>query len=314
MQRGSAQLFLIIALVLILVVGGGYFYLNSKGKTPSPILKIIPKEITQSENFTNQTLGFGFTYPKDLTIKVDSEEEFNKRGNGNFRKNFTGYVGYEPPPFIGAAVVLDETSSYDNNPFTVWVFDNNNNLTIEQWFDDYWYYPFIWGVFDYTSKGHIAPEKEASISGGIAKSKIVSYQPGQPKYIYLAKDNKMYLFRVVDDANNIGGQILSSFKFISAEENCDALKGQQDSRDFVKGEILVGFQDDVSFDEAQAIISDLGLTIKDNRAFENLKILGVKVAEGEELKWICVLKNNPKVKYAEINQKIQIPDCRKGPC
>ena len=89
-----------------------------------------------------------------------------------------------------------------------------NNLTIEQFFQNYWYYPFVWGVFDDTSKGHIALDQEATISGELAKSKIIAYQPGEPKFIYVSKNNKMYLFRIIDDKNHTGDQILSSFKFI----------------------------------------------------------------------------------------------------
>ena len=123
-------------------------------------------------------------------------------------------MGYAPPEFLGAVAVLDKTGSYDKNPFSVWVFNNNNYLTIEQWFQKYWYYPFVWGVFDYTSKGHIALDQEATVSGETAKSKIVSYQSGEPKYIYVSKNSKMYLFRIIDDKDHTGDQILSSFKFI----------------------------------------------------------------------------------------------------
>lgn len=211
MQRGSAQLLLILAIVVILVMGGGYFYLDSKGENPLPGVKITPLKTSPADDYSNQGLGFGFTYPKDFTVKEDSEEEFNQRGNGNFRKNFKGYVGYEPGEFLGAVVVLDQTGSFDTNPFTLWVFDNPGDLTADGWFDKYWYYPFVWGVFDYSSKGHIALEKEATVSGEAAKYKVISYQPGNPKFVYLSKDKKMYLFRVI---GNTGDQILSTFRFL----------------------------------------------------------------------------------------------------
>lgn len=209
MQKGSAQLLLIFIFVII-IFGGVYFYQST-----------IKESFLQNPNFTtskqpefngylNSDFGFGFKYSKDLILKVDSEEEFNKRGNGDFRKNFKGYVGYEPGKFIGAVVVLDKTNSFETNPFTVWVFENQYNLTVDSWFNKYWYYPFIWGVFDYTSKGHIALDQEATISGQLAKSKVVSYQPGQPKFIYVAKDKRMYLLRVIGHTGDI---ILSSFKF-----------------------------------------------------------------------------------------------------
>lgn len=209
MQKGSAQLLLIFIFVII-IFGGVYFYQSTIKESYLQNPNFTTSKQPESNGYLNSDFGFGFKYSKDLILKVDSEEEFNKRGNGDFRKNFKGYVGYEPGKFIGAVAILDKTNSFETNPFTVWVFENQDNLTVDSWFNKYWYYPFIWGVFDYTSKGHIALDQEATISGQLAKSKVVSYQPGQPKFIYVAKDKKMYLLRVIGNTGNI---ILSSFKF-----------------------------------------------------------------------------------------------------
>ncbi len=209
MQKGSAQLLLIFIFVII-IFGGVYFYQSTIKESYLQNPNFTTSKQPESNGYLNSDFGFGFKYSKDLILKVDSEEEFNKRGNGDFRKNFKGYVGYEPGKFIGAVAILDKTNSFETNPFTVWVFENQYNLTVDSWFNKYWYYPFIWGVFDYTSKGHIALDQEATISGQLAKSKVVSYQPGQPKFIYVAKDKKMYLLRVIGNTGNI---ILSSFKF-----------------------------------------------------------------------------------------------------
>lgn len=213
MQKGSATLFLLVAGLVVAVLIGIYYFGLIKLSTSSiptlPLKALTP--VSKLLTYSNLSLGFEFQYPKDFFVKTDSEEDFNKRGNGDFRKNFKGYVGYEPGKFISAIVVLDETNSFDNSSFTIWVFDNDNNLTIEQWFQNYWYYPYLWGVFDYTSKSHIALDKEATISGQTAKYKIVSYQPGSPKFIYVSKEKKMYLFRVIGE---IGDKILSGFKFL----------------------------------------------------------------------------------------------------
>lgn len=215
MQKGTAALFiLLVGLSVIGLLGVFAFGLIKQSAPQIPQLPLkIPVSVPKFQIYTNQKLGFEFQYSnKDLKIIEDSEEEFNKRGNGNFRKNFTGYVGYEPGKATGAVVVLEKDEKYDNSPLTVWIFNNDNNLTIEQWFQDYWYYPFLWGVFDYTSKGHIRPDQEATISGQIAKLKKVSYQPGSPKYVYLANNGKMYLFRIIGES---GDKILSSFRFLS---------------------------------------------------------------------------------------------------
>lgn len=218
MQKGSATLFLLVGLVTLGLIGIFSFRLLKTPVSPatqSPQVSQSPVKASTPDSqiltYTSQALGFEFEYPKDFSVKEDSEEQFNKRGNGNFRKNFTGYVGYEPAEALGAVMVLDQSNDFGINPLTIWVFNNDNNLTPEQWFGDYWYYPFLWGVFDYTSKNHIALDQEATISGKIGKYKIVSYQPGPPKFMYISKDGKMYLFRIIGEA---GEKVLLSFKFL----------------------------------------------------------------------------------------------------
>lgn len=212
MQRGSVHLLLILALVILSVGGGIYFFQSQKKNEEKPNEEKPVVRYDAYNNYSNQALGFEFKYlTKDFTVKEDSEEEFNKRGNGDYRKNFTGYVGYEPAQPLGATAVLDKSSSYDASPFSVWVFNNDTNLTMEQWFQNYWYYPFVWGVFDYTSKGHIALDAEATISGQLAKYKVIAYQPGKPKFMYVSNNGKMYLFKIIGEA---GDKILSTFKFL----------------------------------------------------------------------------------------------------
>ncbi|MBI2019586.1 hypothetical protein HYS95_02900 [Candidatus Daviesbacteria bacterium] len=213
MQKGSAHLLLILLSVLVISVAAVFFYTNQnkaqKFLNVSPVASVAEKKVeNQQPKYSDADLGFEFTYSKDLTVKKDSEEEFNKRGNGDFRKNFKGYVGYEPAKFLGAATVLEKNENFETNPFSIWVFENLSELSIDKWFDNYWYYPFVWGVFDYASKTHIALEQEATISGQPAKSKVVSYQPGKPKFVYISKDQKMYLFRIIGEE---GERILSTF-------------------------------------------------------------------------------------------------------
>lgn len=215
MQKGTAPLFIIIVVLLLIGLVGIFAF----GFIKSPLPKQMPLKFPSSSpaplTYTNQNLDFEFQYSGNgLAIKEDTEEAYNKRGNGDFRKNFKGYVGYEPGIFLGATLVLDATNSFDNSPFTVWVFDNQEDWTIDKWFSNYWYYPYLWGVFDYTSKGHIALDTEATVSGIPAKYKIVSYQPGKPKFVYVSNRKKMYLFRIIDNESKAGDKILSTFKFL----------------------------------------------------------------------------------------------------
>lgn len=217
MQKGTVQLLLILATAII-ILGGVYFYQGTKRNNLPQISRLTSSAEVKFNDYSNTNLEFAFKYAKDLIAKVDSEENFNKRGNGDFRKNFTGYVGYEPGKVLGAVVVLSKDQNYDTNPFSVWVFDNTDNLTIDSWFNKYWYYPYLWGVFDWVSKGHVTPDTEATISGRLAKSKIVSYQPGKPKFVYISNDNKMYLFRMIGES---GDKILSTFSFLNQTNQTD---------------------------------------------------------------------------------------------
>lgn len=209
MQKGSV---LPLVLVLSLVVAGAFFYLNGqqiKAPLPSPSQDFL--NISKNRSYQNTKLGFEFEYPSNIEVVEDSEEKFNERGHGNFRKNFTYYVTYQPAEVLGIVVSLDESKSYDKAPLTLWVFDNSDNLTIEKWYNNFWYYPFVWG--DYTlRRNEVAPINEATISGQMAKSGIVDYQPGTPKFVYLSNNGKMYLFRIIGEE---GDKIFESFKFIN---------------------------------------------------------------------------------------------------
>lgn len=210
MQKGSAQILIFFA-ALILVVGGIYFYPKIKSNQVQ-IPNYNPSKRIDTKDYSNPTLGFSFKYPTGLIVKEDSEEDFNKRGNGDFRKNFKEYVAYEPGKFLGGVAILDKDKNFDTNPFALWVYDNPKDLTIDEWYKLYWYYPFMWGDFTYKGKFELAPKEEATVSGKLGKSGLVDYQPGKPKFVYISKDKKMYLFRIIGET---GDKILSSFKFQS---------------------------------------------------------------------------------------------------
>ncbi len=212
-QKGSAHPLLIIGFLLILILGGGYLYqvksLDNLIKTSKSAVLKQP----ESQDYLNKTLGFRLKYPNNVNLKIDTEEEFNKRGGGDFRKNFKGYVQYEPGKVLGGIVVLDKSGNFETNPFTLWVFDNPEDLSIDSWYKNYWYYPFVWGDFTYTGKFELAPKTEATISGQMGKSGIIDYQPGKPRFVYLVRDKKMYLFRIIGDKDKTGDKILSTFKY-----------------------------------------------------------------------------------------------------
>lgn len=210
MQKGSTLPFVVIITVVLGLVGGYFYQTRTKEESFQKVLT-IPSAKSNSQKFISDKLKFEFEYAKNLTLEEDTEEGFNKRGNGDFRKNFTYYVTYSPANFLGAVSVLDETKSFEMSPLTVWVFDNTNNLTVDKWYERYWYYPFVWGDYTYKGKFTLAPKDEATISGQMAKSGMIDYAAGKPKFIYLSKEEKMYLFRIIGET---GDKILSTFNFL----------------------------------------------------------------------------------------------------
>lgn len=213
---------IIFLAVLVLTVGGSYLYILPKFKTTppvqeTPLLKVTTTATNDSSLsvYNDQQLGFEFKYQKqDITIQNDTEEEYSKRGLGDFRKNFTGYVGYEPPKLIKAVAALGKDSSFDLSPFTVWVFENPKALNDAAWYDKYWYYPFMWGIFAREHKYMSSVLRQATISGQQIEYRLLGYQDGAPQYLYFPHKGNMILVRVLTDKNN-GEQILTTFKLIN---------------------------------------------------------------------------------------------------
>lgn len=236
-EQGFIPIFAIIGFVMMsgLILTVLYF----KQQNVSPVTQkdnvLVNNTTAQKSNpdtekfktYTNSSLSFQFQYPNDLIAKEDTEEAFNQRGGGDFRKNFQGYVQYQPAKFISAVVVLGKDKNFDLNPFSLWIFDNPDSLTIDDWYRNYWYYPFVWGDFTYTGKFDLAPKTEATISGQPAKAGLIDYQPGKPKFVYLSVGKKMYLFRIIDNAVKVGEKILSTFKLTGGDNNTPDIGGCQ---------------------------------------------------------------------------------------
>lgn len=208
MQKGFAHLFVIIAISLIggLIVGGFYLFVppeQTTEQTAGP---------NKQPEFSDQGLGFSFSYPKEYKVIKDTEEAFFERSKGNFRKNFANYIGYEPSKFLGALSLLDDKNSFEQSPFTIWVFENPESLSIDKWFEKYWYYPFVWGDFTERKKA-VAPVKEVMVGGLTGKFGVVDYRPEKPKFVYLNIEGKIYLIKTPFDYK-VGEEILKSFKFL----------------------------------------------------------------------------------------------------
>ncbi len=220
-QKGSV---LLVLLVLVAASVAGYLLVfknipASKLPLPAKVAPILQMTPSGPKVYKDERLNFQFEYPSSaFEVVPDSEESYFKIAQTDHRKNFTGYVGYKPPEFVSGIILKGSgskiESQYTSIPLILWVFENPNKLSIDAWFDRYWYYPFVWGIFAQPGKGHIYPAREATIAGQLAKSVVVSYQPGQPEFIYVPKGDKMFMFRVIKgSAEKAVTQALQSFKF-----------------------------------------------------------------------------------------------------
>lgn len=211
-QRGFTGVLLLFLGSLITGILIFLYFFNK----PSLPAKFIPpasrdaKEEVASKIYNDKRISF--SYPNGLEVKKDTESDFAKRHNGDVRKNFSGYVQYQPPDFVDALFVVDKNTTAETAPFTVWVFDNPHKLPAELWFDNFWYYPFLWGVFSYPEKPNIAPKNEASISGQSVKFVQVLHQTGKPKYYLISREERMLLIRLIESKEGIGEKILDSLK------------------------------------------------------------------------------------------------------
>lgn len=224
MQKGFAHLFVILLGILLIVgaVIGGSFYIKSKKQIVSPIIPTlqvssIPSPESNIKEYESNNLGISFSYPKEFEVKEDTEGEYDKRNKGTFRKSFTGYIGWEPGKFLGAVGLVDIKTDLDKSPFLLWVFENPGNLSPEKWFDEYWYYPFVWGDFTERRKA-IAPVTDIQIGGQVGKYGVVTYRPNSPKFIYLSLNGKMYMFRILSNNEALEKQILGGFKFLNSNQ------------------------------------------------------------------------------------------------
>lgn len=182
--------------------------------SPTPTIAII--DTSTWKMYTNPQLGFSFKYPPNQSkMQLDNEIEYSKRTKSNIPTSFTSFMGYTPPKSIGAVRVIDIVPSgvisANDLFFSVWVFDNSNNLTHEQWNQKYMYYPFTWGKMPPIKDQKTTVDKFPAYYS-------VQDNIGRMQFIYAFKDTKTFLFAVQDEpkTNSLGNQILSTFQFASA--------------------------------------------------------------------------------------------------
>lgn len=206
MQKGSALIILMLFLAtIVLAITGSWYYINNQPQpvpaSQTPYMPTFAPETQPSSSiYENPELNLNLKIPQEYTIKEETEEEFHKRSNGDMRKNFNSTLFYEPAKFVTSLYVVKPNQDPKEAPLSIWVFENPDNLTAAGFYKKYWYYPFIWGDFT-SAKEKIAPEIEFIIGDATASSSTATYQPNSPKFIYLPKGDKMYLFKENEDSD-----------------------------------------------------------------------------------------------------------------
>ncbi len=85
---------------------------------------------------------------------------------------------------------------------------------------------------------------------------------------------------------------------------CLLFSCEKESDDFVRGEVLIGLEDGVEKHQVKNRIEELNLEWK--RYFEHLGIALIGVPVGKEKYWVEKLKEEPLIKYAQLNHKVDL--------
>lgn len=192
-----------IVVFLIAASLAGFIFFKNLTPDQKPIEPKNRQAIEQNI-YKDQVLGFSLQIPNGYELVNETEQEFFERNKTDYRKNFKYYVTYEPPVVTKILTLKGHSenlaSLWDSAHFSLWIFDNPENITIEAWYDKYWYYPFLWGQFNPPDKIKIAPTKEGVVA---------DYSPGKPKFVYVQNKDKMFLMRILGDT---GEKIFNSIK------------------------------------------------------------------------------------------------------
>lgn len=203
----------------------------SKRPTPKPVVTPFPiptPDLTVDwRTYTNGEYNFEFKYPNNKYVVVeDDETKYSERVNTKVREEFEKFLGYPPPRFLFALKIVDKAITKEAVTFDeiikVWIFDNVANKNIDTWYNDYWYYPFKWGVAVPEIIEDNRPKLEIKINERIGRYTYLSEMGGEIKYIYLPYDGKIFLFRVrvsfdelkKQEVSGVSGFILSTFRFL----------------------------------------------------------------------------------------------------
>lgn len=187
--------------------------------TPTPLeFSEKPAETVDWETYTNEKFKFTLKYPKErYRIEEDNEEIYSQRYNAKLADEFIKLMGYLPPKEAGAIGVYQlEPKTFplsDQDHFSIWIFGNPEELTLNDWYEKYRFYPFRFGQMAPYLLEQERPKQSIIVSGIEGKTMTDSVPDvGERRYVYLAKNSYIFLIKIFLGKGE-GERILSTFKF-----------------------------------------------------------------------------------------------------
>ena len=177
-------------------------------------------ETKQWQRFIDSRNGFTLKYPPDsYTVESDNEEQYSKQDNTDIKKNFSDLMGYSSPKVL---TVYTVRTKFNLPPYhtkravvSVWVFANNDNLSLQTWYERYSYYPLAYGK---VAKGYKDPWTSEDIMLNGFEGRGDPYAEGtmfKSGFLLFSRDEKVILIMAeeLNTTDSPGRKIVSTFKF-----------------------------------------------------------------------------------------------------
>lgn len=237
-KKKSNLLLIVILVIAILLVGVGGVYAGMqiekrkvKVWTEPPLAEVTPQptnntpqvitetitvkptgtvdETSNWKTYKNDKYGFEFQYPeKNYTVEGYSLEQYDKASHvSSHRTNFEKMLGY-PAPQDNFALSL--VSKDNQELIRIWVFNNIENLSIDDWYKKYMYFPESYGSGSVDFYKDFWPNKAIKI-GNLNGLYNMATTRG-PYAAYVKVKGSMFLVEMFSDPSSFD-QILSTFKF-----------------------------------------------------------------------------------------------------
>ena len=216
--------FFIISLLAI-----AFYFQSSKNQAPSA----SPTSSNSEKNtnlaleskdwkiYADSALKFRLRYPESVyQVASESGKEYYQKYKKDPSERFSDFMGHAPPKDLGGVGIFflekEEITAgnqtvvpIDGNQFTIRVFDNPQELTIDEWYEKYQLFPFRFG------QG--APALEETIAINEIEGKTITREVpdfGKRKFVLLSKDNHVFLIKIFSPTKE-KEQMLSTLEFSS---------------------------------------------------------------------------------------------------